>query len=277
MERIADTLGVALESLMRRGEATEGDWRDEDGILICGKCGEAKETVVSMLGREAIVPCMCKCQMDAYKKKTERFAEEQRRMRIQRLRDDGIRDGKLRNCRFATAADSIYIQKCKEFTEHWDAIRDGNTGLLIYGDVGTGKTFAAACIANELLDKGVPVLMTSFPEILNTTRNDMAALMREAKEYDLVIVDDLGAERDTEYATEIVQQFIDARYRSEKPLIVTTNLTLNDLQNQRDTRYRRIYDRILEMCVPFKFSGGSMRVGKRAEKAELLRQIISGT
>ena len=266
----------ALTDMLTRAAVADEDWVDEDGILICGNCGEPKETKVNILGTETIVQCMCRCQEDAYIAKEKNFRDSQRKMRAQQLRNDGIRDGRLRECRFDTATDSIYIQKCRQFTEHWDEIREGNTGLLLYGDVGTGKTYAAACIANELLDRGIPVLMTSFPEILNTPKNDISKLAAEAQTYDLVIVDDLGAERDTEYATEVVYYFVDARYRSGKPMIVTTNLTPTDMQNQRDTRFRRIYDRILEMCIPFKMSGGSYRSVRREEKASLLREIING-
>jgi len=50
--------------------------------------------------------------------------------------------------------------------EKWPEMRDKNVGMLFYGDVGTGKSFYACCIANALLDKGVSVLVTSSPKIL---------------------------------------------------------------------------------------------------------------
>ena len=64
----------------------------------------------------------------------------------------------------------------------------------------------------------------------------------------LLIIDDFGMERGTEYGLEQVYNVIDSRYRSGKPLIVTTNLTLDSLQNPQDTAHARIYDRLLEMC-----------------------------
>jgi DNA replication protein DnaC len=115
------------------------------------------------------------------------------------------------------------------------------------GPVGTGKTFAAACIANALIERGVPVLMTSFPVILGTSKYELNDTIRQAQEYDLIIVDDLGVERDTDYALEIVFQFVDARYRSGKPLIVTTNLTPQEMRKQTGLAFSRIYDRIMEM------------------------------
>ena len=57
---------------------------------------------------------------------------------------------------------------------------------------------------------------------------------------------------------------IDSRYRSGKPLIVTTNLTLDGLHNPEDTAHSRIYDRLLSMCVPVRFTGENFRQENRA-------------
>ena len=88
---------------------------------------------------------------------------------------------------------------------------------MLFGDVGTGKSFAAGCIANALLDRDVPVLMTNFPTILarlcGTFGEDRAAFLDSLGDYDLLIIDDLGAERNTEYALEQMFSIIDSRYR----------------------------------------------------------------
>ena len=67
----------------------------------------------------------------------------------------------------------------------------------------------------------------------------------------LVVFDDLGAERSSEYALENVFMMVDERYRARKPLIVTSNLTLNELKNPQGMDRKRIYDRILECASPF--------------------------
>ena len=82
--------------------------------------------------------------------------------------------------------------------------------------------------------------------------------------------------RQTEYGLEQVYNVIDSRYRSRKPLIVTTNLTLQEIQNPEDTAHARIYDRLLEMCLPIHFSGVSQRRKIAQEKMERLKQRISG-
>ena len=65
---------------------------------------------------------------------------------------------------------------------------------------------------------------------------------------------------------------MDSRYRSRKPLIVTTNLTLDEIRHPQDTAHARIYDRLLEMCVPISCIG--IRQGNSAEKLERLKSLI---
>lgn len=95
--------------------------------------------------------------------------------------------------------------------------------------------------------------MTSFVKVLqviqDNTENETEFVNRLCAAR-LLIIDDLGTERNTDYALEKVYNVIDSRYRTGKPLILTTNLNLQDMQMTQDIRYQRIYDRIFEMCHP---------------------------
>ena len=141
------------------------------------------------------------------------------------------------------------------------------------GKVGTGKSFFAGCIANALIDRDIPVLMTNIPSILNQLTGmfaeDRAAFISALDDYSLLILDDLGVERNTEYALEQMFLVIDSRYRSRKPLIVTTNLKLEEVKNPPDLAHARIYDRIMDRCAPVLFSGRNFREEKAA------REIVS--
>ena len=89
----------------------------------------------------------------------------------------------------------------------------------------------------------------------------------------LLIIDDLGAERGTEYAVENVFNVIDRRYRSGKPLIITTNLHLSMLTNEQSLDKKRIYDRILELCIPVCVNGASKRTATAKEKMKEMQEI----
>ena len=89
----------------------------------------------------------------------------------------------------------------------------------------------------------------------------------------LLIIDDLGAERGTEYAVENVFNVIDRRYRSGKPLIITTNLHISMLTNEQSLDKKRIYDRILELCIPVCVNGASKRTTTAKEKMKEMQEI----
>lgn len=174
------------------------------------------------------------------------------------------------------------MQKAHDYVTHWEEMKSNSLGLLLWGDVGTGKSFFAGCIANALLDKGVPVLMTNFSRILNTLTgmysDDRNQFIDSFNKYSLLIIDDLGIERSTDFALEQVFNVIDSRYRSKKPLIVTTNLTLDELKHPSDLGRARIYDRVLERCVPLKINNRNIRELNAAANMQEARKLFnSGT
>ena len=83
-------------------------------------------------------------------------------------------------------------------------------------------------------------------------------------------------ERGTEYGLEQVYNVIDSRYRSGKPLIVTTNLTLEELRNPEDTAHTRIYSRLTDMCTPVRFTGEDFRKTHAQAKMERLKTLLNG-
>ena len=178
-----------------------------------------------------------------------------------------------------TTGKSLQMKHASSYVECWAQMKAENIGLLLWGKVGTGKSYFAGCIANALMEQEVAVCMTNFALILN----DLAASFKDRNEYisrlcsfPLLILDDFGMERGTEYGLEQVYNVIDSRYRSNKPLIVTTNLTLEELQHPEDTAHARIYDRLLEMCSPVRFTGENFRKATAQEKVKRLKTLLNG-
>ena len=92
--------------------------------------------------------------------------------------------------------------------------------------------------------------------------------------YELLIIDDFGMERNTEYALENIFSVIDRRCCSERPLIITTNLSLTSMKQESDLLKKRIYDRVLQMCVPVKVDGESRRKKIASENLQIMKTII---
>ena len=119
-------------------------------------------------------------------------------------------------------------------------------------------------IANALIDKGYPVLVTNFSRILSTLQGtfDKQEYLDSLNQFKLLVIDDLGIERDTGYAKEQVYNIIDSRYRAGLPMIITTNLTMQKLATETELADKRVYDRIIERCFPVEVAGESRRMKK---------------
>jgi DNA replication protein DnaC len=170
------------------------------------------------------------------------------------------------------------IKMARNFVENWEEFRKNSMGLLLWGDVGTGKSFIAGCIANALLDRGVPVMMTNFTRLLNKLTDlhsgDRNKYIDSLNTYPLLIIDDLGVERNSEFAREQVFSIIDSRYRSQLPMIITTNLTVEELKNPADLMRARIYDRVMERCTPVRVNNQNIRKGNTAANLARVKELL---
>ena len=257
------------------------DYTGEDGLLYCGKCHTPKEAYFAegktCFGRDRH-PAECDCQRAAREKQQAAESRQKHLEKVEDLKRRGFTDLTMQEWTFAHDNGKCpQMSKAHLYVEHWEQMRENNYGLLLWGKVGTGKSYFAGCIANALMEQEISVRMTNFSAILN----DLTASFEGRNEYierlcrfPLLILDDFGMERGTEYGLEQVYNVIDSRYRSRKPLIVTTNLSLTELQNPQDTAHARIYDRMLEMCLPILFTGENFRKETAQAKLNGLKELL---
>lgn len=146
--------------------------------------------------------------------------------------------------------------------------------LLICGPVGTGKTHLCSAIANAVLQAGKAVVYLKSSQLLDSIRQakfyqdkEERAESNNIMEYlyrvPLLIIDDLGTENLTDFAQEQLLLLIDERINYRLPWVVSTNLSLNEL----DTHYElRLIDRIMGTAKVLRFSGESVRQLKKMRK-----------
>ena len=257
---------IDLLAEMSKAALSEGCY-EEGGLLYCGKCKTPRQCRITICGTERVVFCLCKCEIEKDQAEKDELSRRDRNEKIRRLKSVGFPDADLLKWNFS--ADDGKNKRLSNITKRYvEEFGQVKKGLILHGAVGVGKTFYAACIANALVEKGVSVLMTNFTRLTNqiTATKDKQAVIDGINEFDLLVIDDLAAERNTEFMSEIVFTIIDSRYRCGKPVIITTNLSADELINPTDTNKQRIYSRLIEMCYLVEVKGEDRRKQNMIER-----------
>lgn len=246
----------------------EGDYIGEDGLYYCHNCNTPKQVKVEnpfVAGQFDIRSCLCKCRV------AKRNAEDAERQRIaferevKELRRRGFPESNMQDWTFENndgEGDQKIMTAAKAYVENFKKMLTDGKGLLLFGNVGSGKTYAAACIVNALIDKGYPCVMTNFSRIANTAQglfDGRQEYFDSFNRFPLIVLDDFKAERSTDFMNEIIHSIIDSRYRAGLPLIITTNLTNDELKHPADITNQRTFSRLLEMCIPIEVTGKDRR------------------
>jgi hypothetical protein fgonA2_02174 len=245
----------------------------KDGHAYCKTCHERKDgEVKSLMDMKFIFKNNCKCDRERFEKQKQREKEQE----IERLK----RSCFISMSQWAYTFDNYKGEKDKSYTiaknyvKEYEQMKKENIGLLFCGTVGSGKTYLACCIANALIEEYmIRVKIRNFAQIINDLQKsgfdlDKNEYIESLTNVSVLILDDLGIERDTSYAKEQVYNIVNSRYLKQKPIIFTTNLPYEKIQNSDDgVEYERIYSRIIEMCIPIKVMGEDFR--KRLQKEKL--------
>ena len=272
-----------LESILPNMEGWQapGDYCTPEGILMCGKCHAPKMAFVTVPGlfNNRPSPRRCKCLQGQMEREEAERLRQIAFERIERMRKQGLTEAQYIDSTFAIddRADKKAGNICRKYVANWEEIKSKNIGLLLHGDVGGGKTFFASCIANALIDKGEAVIMTTIPALSMAMNanfgSERASILEHVSNVPLLILDDVGMSRNTAAALESAYDIVNTRYKAKKPLIITTNLTMTAIRDEKETKLRRIYDRIIEMCSPVKVTGMERRKNIARNKLQELQEM----
>ncbi len=259
----------------------EDSFMGEDGLLHCSRCGgplEVRLPEYNEFFKSDKRPSTCKCREEKIRRDREEHERREHRQTVERYKGVCFTDRRMWNWTFENDDGTVpQMAMAKRYVENWDKVRQEHIGLLLWGDLGSGKTYMAAAIANALLEHEKKVLMTDFARISNISKFDAEEYVKSLDSYSLLIIDDLGAEQDSDFALQNICNVINRRWTSGKPLIVTTNLDLASLKNvnEQELMFARISDRILDMCRPIHMqTAESKRVASGKHKHEILKEIF---
>lgn len=264
------------------GEPERGNYTGPDGLLMCGNCHQPRQMrlEVPLIGWRT-VPVVCACEKARRDEEAARQAAAERQMRVDELRMNGIASRAHQEMTFAAddGSDPRMTTIATNYAQNWREIRQQPApGLLLTGGVGGGKTFWASAIANALIERGYSAMVTTVPALITAISQDFerdkVRVLNNIAAVDLLVLDDIGVERDSAYGHEKLYEIINARYLSKRPLIVTTNLSFNELQNPANMNYKRVFDRIIGMTRPLHVKADGRRERIARESARRMDELL---
>lgn len=267
----------ALNEILNNGLNTEqaqfdDDYISADGLLYCGKCHTAKQTHLDdklkpFFGNSDVMQTPCKCEREQVEREEQDRKAKQLEIKRRIFRSEWLpkcflniayRERTFENDNGQTPE---LIKAARDFVERFNYYQDLHSGLLFSGNVGTGKTYVAACIANELLKRGIKVVFRTENELLREACSDKSEFLHDyLNKASLFILDDFGACIKSEKQAGVIFPYIDDWSASKKPLIITTNLKPADFKETEDTEKARIFSRVIEVCsIPVVVNGKDIR------------------
>lgn len=279
IEQAIVSIGEAAAMQMRGNP----DTYQQDGITYCSKCHTPLQawvkgpTDASGDRRMVLMPVRCNCMVEAA-----RLAEERARQAdFERTMRDFRRTIGMSDCKHTFDTDNRnrpnVSSLCRKYVAQWGKMRDENLGILFYGAKGTGKSYYAECIVNALAERGIMTGFTTTAELIRRMQgtDDKDDLIDAIRAFSLLVIDDLGAERETSFAAESMYNIVNTRYRAGRPTIITTNMDLTDMRNERDIGRGRIYDRVIEMCpIAIEMKGESQRTEISDQRKQMARDFL---
>lgn len=262
---------------------------------ICPHCqNEVPAIEVEILGRKRWVQPICKCEQDAKKAELNKFIRAKEENEVRELFSisnigDKFLNASFDNFEIRQGAENAY-KIAKHHAEHFDDY--GFESIMLWGEPGNGKTHLAAAIHNRLIARNKVVVFISMPELLGKIKATFNRNNKETEQQilkalnicDLLIIDDLGAEKTSDWVQETVFTIIDNRYRRKKPILTTSNVSPNDYIDEYgkpandliDKIGKRAYDRILEMSQPIENKATSYRRKIAKQRLSKFNEILKG-
>lgn len=250
--------------------------------VVCEHCGDLVPPMeVEVLGRTRWVQPVCKCEADIRKEEIVKYQNVQREREVRELFSISDLGERFQSSTFDNFTMRTGAEKALKIAQHYSENFDdfGYESILLWGVPGNGKSHLAAAVHNQLREKGKVVVFISMPDLLKKIKATFGQGKTESEEQilkalkicDLLIIDDIGAEKTSEWVEEIIFLIIDNRYRRKKPIMATSNLEPKELSGKIGNR---AYDRMLEISQPIENKATSYRrelaKGRRSKFDHLL-------
>lgn len=163
---------------------------------------------------------------------------------------------------FNEAENSQAKKICMDYSKHYKDIE--RNGLLLVGAYGTGKTHLAAAIANDLIDRGIPLMFDTFSGYLERLKTEFGEkdryCLKNMCETPVLFIDDIGKEKQSEWSESVLYEIINTRYEAMLPIVITSNVDGRELEKMLGGA---TYSRLCEMCRKVNVRGEDKRKEKK--------------
>lgn len=241
---------------------SDDEYIGDDGLIYCKVCGEPKQYLdekdkgcIYSLVQSKAHPKLCRCELERMGEQERETARRELEERLSGAKTDCFSSNrKYYGYTFENSDSMENHEKCLTYAEHFNEIKPA--GLCLYGNVGTGKSHYAACIANKVIENGYRAKFTSVSKIsglITGAYGNINDVLASLCSYDLVVLDDLGIERSNPMVEERLYLIVNELVDNDVAIIVTTNMDMKALSDTKSSAYR-IYSRINGACMKMKFA-----------------------
>lgn len=283
----------AIEALKREASrhCGENEYIGDDWLIHCSICGEAKQVLVGepncaphLLHTKAM-PRLCKCDVEEGDRQRAESVRREIEEMTKEARNDCFGTSGFVSARFDTAEPSKQMEACRKYAREFlkeyagRSAKAEGVGLILYGAVGSGKTFLASCIANDLVDQGQRVKFTTLADLCDQIAGNYgntSAVLDSLARYDLVVLDELGVsdlEEDSGRTAKRIYRIVNRLYDSKTPMVITTNVPPDVFSDAKGPNYR-IFSRLLGRCARIEVSGKDRRADESAKALKLVGEMM---
>lgn len=271
-----------MEAINQVMQQNMTNFPSSEGGIVCEECGTfVPQKEFEFMGRKSVVQPVCRCVTKKIEEDTarrERFVQEKTTRRLFSISELGEKFKESTFDNFIVRPGSEVAHKaCLKYVNEFKEW--GGDSLGLWGTYGNGKSLLAAAVANELSSKGHTVVFQTTKQLLDKLKSSFGdksnfkyeEIIRALVTCDLLVLDDIGAEKVTEWTEETFFGIIDHRYRKKRPIFYTTNLRPSELHTKIGGRS---VDRLSEMCVQIENKASSYRKEIAKERMKALAKEL---